>query len=193
MLDIYVDNEFSFTIDESDFISMGLYDEPEITKERLSYITNELLFRKAKNIAVKYLSIKMRTQIEVRNKIILEGYGEVIAARVIDELKSIGYINDTLYIQKYIFDRSKLKPMAKKLLRYELGAKGISNEDIDTVLSDWEIDEVQIAADLVGKKFAKYDLNDPKNYKKVLSFLMNRGFSLETSKYVVKNYQITIE
>ncbi|MFY9568924.1 MAG: hypothetical protein WAP56_07110, partial [Acetivibrionales bacterium] len=109
-LSVFIDGKFSFTISEEDYLSLNLYEKSEITEETIEYIKNTVNFQKAKARAVRYLSLKIRTEQEVRDKLKSDGYDRECISRVIEELKAIGYINNKLYAQKYVFDRSKLKP-----------------------------------------------------------------------------------
>ena len=181
-LSIYIDGKFSFTISEDDYISMNLYDNPVLTEETVDYIKNTLNFREAKSLAVRYLSMKLRTEKEVRVKLSDEAYDSECTDKVIDELKAIGYINNKLYAQKYVFDRSKLKPLSKKLMKQQLQAKGIPEEIADEVLDDWKVEDHVVAESLLKRKFGKYDLTDEKILKKAYMFLFHRGFSHDTIK-----------
>lgn len=178
-MSVFIDDRYSFSISESDYISLGLYDKTEITEEEIEYIRNTLNFRSAKSKAVKYLSTRLRTEGEVVKRLTDEGYDAETAARVIEELKSLGYINNRLYIQKYIYDRSKLRPSSKRLLRLELLQKGIDGDEIDEILDDWKTDEASVAEALARKKFGKYDLKDDKIARRLQAFLSHRGFSHE--------------
>jgi len=44
-----------------------------------------------------------------------------------------------IYAQKYVYDRIKLKPKAKKMLKRELNQKGVSDEIADQVLSELDL------------------------------------------------------
>lgn len=185
-LSIYIDGKFSFTISEEDYISLNLYENPELTEEKLDYIKNTLNFREAKSIAVRYLSMKLRTEGEVKTKLHDSGFDSECIEKVTEELKAIGYINDKLYAQKYVFDRSKLKPLSKKLMKRELLSKGISNETADEVLEDWKVEDIDVARSLIKRKFGKYDLSDQNVMKKAYTFLMHRGFSYDTIKKAIQ-------
>lgn len=185
MLSVHVDNAYAFTIAEEDFIGMNLYEMSEITKHQIDHIKDTINFRAAKSAAIKYLSLRVRSEKEVRLKLDMECFDNSVIDTVIEDLKSMGYINDKIYTTKYIYDRSKLKPISKKLLKFELQKKGISEEVINEVLADWEIDEATIAEGLVKRKFGKYDLHDEAVIKKVYSFLLHRGFGYELIEQLV--------
>lgn len=181
-LSVYIDDKFAFTISEEDYISLNLYDKAELTEETVNYIKNTLNFREAKAKAVRYLSLKLRTEHEVWKKLHSDGYEQECVERVISELKAIGYINNKLYAQKYVFDRSKLKPLSKKMMKRELKARGIDEEIIDEVLDDWKVEDEVVAEGLLKRKFGKYDLDNEKVRRKAYMFLMHRGFSVGTIK-----------
>lgn len=187
-LSVYVDGKFSFTISEEDYISLNLYEEQELTQEKIDYIKDTLNYRDAKARAVKFLSLKLRTEKEVRDKLRDEGYDDDCIEKVVMELKAIGYINNQLYAQKYIFDRSKLKPISKKLMKKELVFRGIPEEVADEVLLDWKVEDSSVAVNLLKRKFGKYDLSDKKVLKKAMAFLMHRGFSGDTIREALRDY-----
>jgi regulatory protein len=178
-LSVYIDNNYSFSISEEDYICLNLYEKKEITQEELDNIKNNLIFRKAKSSALRYITSKLRSEKEVCTKLSQNGYTDDIIEKVVGELKSIGYINDELYAQKYIYDRSKLKPKSKKMLQFELKNRGISDEIIEGSLAEWKVDDSTLAESLIRRKFGKYNLNDEKIVRRVYAFLQHRGFSFE--------------
>ena len=191
-LSVFIDGRFSFTISEDDYLSLNLYDSSEITEETIEYIKETLNFREAKSKAVRFLSMKLRTEKEVYEKLINDGYDPDSTEKVIEELKAIGYINNKLYAQKYIYDRSKLKPLSKKMMRLELLSRGIPEETADEVLEDWKVEDSVVAENLLKRKFGKYDMNDEKTLRKAFMFLVHRGFSRDTIKEVLKGFSTDI-
>lgn len=185
-LSVYVDGKFAFTISESNFLSLNLYEDIELSEETIEYIKNTLNYLEAKAKAVRYLSMKLRTEKEVRDNLHETGYDYECADMVVNELKAIGYINNKLYAQKYIYDRSKLKPLSRKLMKRELLLKGISEDIADEVLQDWKVDDFTVAKSLLKRRFGKYDMDDEKIRRKAQSFLMRRGFSTDTIKEALR-------
>lgn len=185
---VYIEGEYGFTISESDYLRLNLYEKKNITEDEIKYINNVINFSSAKKSAIKYLSRKYRSEKEVESKMNRDGFPKETVESVINELKSMGYINDRIYAQKYIFDRSKLKPKSRKMLKYELKNKGIKQHIIDEVLNESGIDNYAVAKGLVKKKFGKYDLTDEKIIKKACAFLKHRGFEYEIIVDVIKKF-----
>lgn len=188
-LAVWIDGKYTFSISEEDFLRLNLYEEKEITDQEIEHIKNNINYRAAKSSAVKFLSLKLRCEEEVRKKLDHEGYDRETIENVIEELKGIGYINDKMYTQRFVYDRSKLKPKAKKLIKFELMSKGVEESVIDEVLGDWEVNEETLAESLLKRKFGKYDLNDEKVMKKAYAFLQHRGFGYEMISSVIRNLQ----
>lgn len=176
-LSLYVDNQFCCTISQKDLNALNLTEKDDITDETISFIKDTINPNAAKACAINYLSYKLRTEKEVLDKLKTEGFDELSVENAVSELKSMGYINDRIYCQKYIYDRSKLRPASRRMLKYELRNKGISGALADSVLDEYAPDDASVAAQLAKKKFAKYDPNDEKTIKKMYTFLSNRGFS----------------
>ena len=65
-------------------------------------------FEQAKEKAVKYLVLTLRTENEVRNKLKRLNVEEDIIEEVINYLKGIKYIKDSNYIEAYIRECIKI-------------------------------------------------------------------------------------
>jgi regulatory protein len=184
---VYIDEKYSFSIDQEDYVKLGLYSKKEITNDELINIKKTLDLSAAKSFIIRYLSLRTSCENQIRVKLRKADYSGTVIDKTIDYLKSMGYINDKLYVQKFINDRMKLKQKSKKMLKYELKRKGISEDIITNVLDEWKIDEFSIAKELTEKKFGKYDLSNEKIINKIYSFLGNRGFNIEIIQSVLKN------
>jgi regulatory protein len=186
---VYIDEKYCFSMEEEDFLRLNLYEKREISREEIDNIKKNINLRQAKSAAVKYLSLKYRCEKEVRNKLEAQGFDFEDIDNAIEELKSMGYINDKIYAQKYVHDRAMLRPKSKKFIKNELKNKGVPEDIIDEVLMDWDVDEDAVAFGLAKKKFGKYDLRDQKIIKKIYSFLLHRGYNFETIEGVIRNME----
>lgn len=186
MLKVFVDGEYSLTISEEDYLLLGLYEKKEITQEELDYIKTNIIKKSVRACAVKLLSLRLLSEKELFEKLRLKGYDEEIINEVLLDLKSIGYINDMIYARKFVYERVKLKPKSKKMLKMELKKKGISDEISDEVINNLDYDETLEIKRLIKKRFGKYNLEDPKVIKKVYSFLLHRGFDYEIVKDILR-------
>lgn len=191
MIRIYIDNAFAFTMPAEEYYRMNLYERKVISQEDIEYIKEEVNIKLARQLGVRMLATRDHSGNEIRNKLIQKGFDTETIENALMQLKSMGYINDSLYTRKYISDRLKLKPKSKKALFYELKRKGIDDDIIEEALNETELDESLLAYRLAKKKYGKYNTEEPDVQRKIASFLNHRGFSYdvicETIKQMIDN------
>lgn len=186
MLRIYIDDAYAFSIPEKDYVCLHVYETDELDEDQLQLIRATVLMRAAKEKAVQMLIAKDRCEAELHKRLVEKGFDEDIAQLAMDELKTIGYINDRRYIQKFISDKMSIKSMSHKAIRYELVHKGVDEELIDDVLSEFEVDEEEVALRALKKKFGKYDIGQQAIQQKMIVFLMHRGYSVDIAKHAIR-------
>lgn len=116
----------------------------------------------------------------------------VAVERILQRLQDLRYLDDLRYCERWVEERSRLKPRGKRLLTQELRHKGITKEVIEQF---WEgemgrnfgEDEVELAEREAQKKHGllerKHEGRELKN--RLFRHLMSRGFSYETIGKVV--------
>lgn len=186
MLRVFIDDNYSFSIPEQDYVNNKLYEEMKISEEQLSVIRDKVLVRAARERAVRYLTYRDRSESEILTKLIEAGYDGNVAQNAVDELRTIGYLDDARYAMKYLSERMRTKALSKKSLGFELNNKGIDKEIIEKALSEFEIDDYEVALREGKRKFGKYNLDDKKAEQKAYRFLLHRGFSYEIVNKVIK-------
>lgn len=110
-------------------------------------------------------------------------------ARVIDELKDKGFLDDKAFARLWIGDRISLKPSGKNLIVRELKSKGLDDESIDAAFNEYEgaFDEYEMASPLARRKLKRMKgIEGEKAKKKLLDFLSRRGFSYNTIWRIMK-------
>ncbi len=177
MAAVILDNNITFCLPKKRIELLELKEGKNITEETLNYILDTEIYAAARSAAVSFLAMKLRTAYEVSQKLSDMGYGEAIIEKVIDNLKEINYIDDYNYACKYISEKSKLKPKSVKLLSMELKQKGITDDIINNTFENFELDEGEVALELLRKRFSKYTAFDEKMIQKMKTFLAGRGFS----------------
>lgn len=137
--------------------------------------------------AIKLLSIKDRTEVELREKLLKKGFKEQDIKNTIEYLKQKGFIDDN----KFIREASKI---AEEKLLGEMGVKnyllrkGISGELIDSLP---KLDEFTIAQRLIKRKeHLLKEYSDEKRKQKIAGFLLRRGFSWDTVNRCIKSYTL---
>ncbi|MBO5477213.1 MAG: regulatory protein RecX [Clostridia bacterium] len=83
-------------------------------------------FEQAKEKAVKYLVLSLRTEEEVKNKLRKLNVEEDTICEVTEYLKSIGYIDDSKYIDAYLRQSVSIPKYSVYEIKMKLMQKGIN-------------------------------------------------------------------
>lgn len=194
-VNIYLDGEFAFSLTAELAFQHSLKVEkvlsPSETKDLVIKDQKSRLLEKA----YRFLSFRPRSEKEVvdyffQKKIILrESEQEQRTYRqsveeVIDYLKSKGQLNDLEFAKWWVEQRNRFRPKGVKLLKMELGQKGVTAELIDKVLETK--DEKNQALRVALKKLSSFQKMPYLEFKqKMGGFLYRRGFGWDTIKSVI--------
>lgn len=188
---VFIDDNFAFGLLMEDIAYFKLKEGEEIAQSKYDFIKNELIYVKAQDIALYYIGYKMRTEKEVRIKLLEKEFTEDIIERVINFLIKYHYVDDEKYCENYIKQRLRCNPKGSYVLKMELKQRGIKDSIICKALEQANIDEFGDAIKLLEKKCFYLEKIDEKEKKRLIAFLQRRGYSYdiikESFEYVLKN------
>ncbi len=141
----------------------------------------------ARTILLRRLSAAPRTRSELRTDLLRRGLAEDVADRVLDRFTEVGLIDDTAYAQLWVDSRQRTRGSARGVLRQELRAKGVSDDDAALALDGIDEDaERSRAVELVQVKARSMTRLEPDVRKRrLVSMLMRRGYRQGTAVSVV--------
>ncbi len=171
---ISVDGEYSFTVDEAYFLSLGIYNGKEIDEKELIELRETVNIRRAYNCAVSLLSRRDHSEKELIQKLALKGYKDG-AREAVEKLKNGGYVDDERFARLYVRELQTLKRYGKKRVEQELFRKGVERDIIRAVLEETEFDQSELVA-LIEKKYSRY-IGDEKGIHKTVNSLLRMGYS----------------
>lgn len=128
-------------------------------------------FEIANEKAVRFLTASLKTEYEVRQKLIKLNCENEIIDKVITHLKEILYINDEEYVNAYIRQCKKLPKYSIYEITNKLRQKGIDDEKISRCKT--ELESIEYELELVNKIKNKKTNIDPLKLK---AYLYRRGF-----------------
>jgi regulatory protein len=103
---------------------------------------------------------------------------------VIDKLVEYKYLDDEAYAKAFVLTYSN--KYGKLKLKSMLRAKGVSQEIVDNLLDDMEIES---SIESVADKYMRNKVLDDKVQSKLVRFLMSRGYDYDEVKSVVEKYK----
>lgn len=176
---IYIDEVFAFVLYKGELSKYQVRKEHEITEETISRIKDEVLIKRAKLRAMHLLNAMPRTEHQLREKLVQNGYPEDVTDTAISYVKSFGYINDEAYIRNFVINKRANK--SKREIKMLLGQKGVKGEQVDFILEELyqEESEADTIRRIMEKKHWELSEMDEKQRQKMYGYLMRKGFSYE--------------
>lgn len=141
----------------------------------------------ARTILLRRLSAAPRTRSELRTDLLRRGLAEDVADRVLDRFTEVGLIDDTAYAQLWVDSRQRTRGSARGVLRQELRAKGVSDDDaalaLDGINEDAERSRAVALVQVKVRSMARLEPDVRK--RRLVSMLMRRGYRQGTAVSVV--------
>lgn len=137
---------------------------------------NESQLNKAYGYAIYLLGLRLRTEGELREKLIIKKYELGITNQVITQLKENRYIDDQRYAEIYLENLKKYKTFGYFGIKKKLMERRLPNIIIESVLSEGMSEEEE---EKIAKRFIKnYELGimNYEQKQKLAHKLKSRGF-----------------
>lgn len=186
---IFIDSEFAFGMSGVDVLYYKLEAGMELSPQRYEFLTDEVLFAKAREYAYNYLEYRPRTRREVADK--LDEYPAAVVDKVLGMLEKHGYINDYDFAKDYTETRTRTKGYGKRRLEHELKEKGVEHGIIKEVLSDLDFDETAAAVDKLERK-AKGAVIEEHEKRRYFDYLARQGYSYDVIKQAFREYELGV-
>ena len=127
--------------------------------------------------ALNFISKSVKTEREIKDKLLKKGYLEEIVLETIEKLKSYNYVNDKDYADRYVSTYKGSK--SKKLIKFELQKKGVVKSSVEERLS--EIESELETAIKIAEKYVKSKEKNTETLQKCYKYLLSKGFSYDDS------------
>lgn len=170
---IYVDGQYSFSLDELQLVQSGLHSGLDIDEAELAKLKSESEFGKNYIRAVDLISRRLRSEREIRDYAFRKQWTKTNTERVIERLRQRGYLNDEVFARTFASSRLNSGRYSKKRIKLDLQKKGISSNIIAEVLHD-EVDDTNALDKLIAKRAKRYD-----DDRKLIAYLMRNGFQYD--------------
>lgn len=187
--DIYIDNNYSFSLDYEDLAQSGIKVDDYIDPDFLSELIYLSQYKKAYNKALKFLTARARSCYEVTRKLSILKYDNKVIEDVVQKLTDLGYINDEEFSKQWAEDRKNLKRAGKKKVIAELINKGINYKTAEDAVNQCQTDDLKIAESLLEKKLkGSIDPDNIKAFNKIYRYLLSKGIEYDTARRAIERF-----
>ena len=148
-------------------------------------------FEKAKLLALKFVSTKMRTRQEVIDFLHKKNYDSDVIAETVAFLLEYRYLDDVAYCRAWIHDKIQFHPCGRKKMAAELNKKVSDRQLVQSALEEWYSEEQEVELALLA---AKQKVNNtlgrkPITREQLARFLFGRGYSSSTIRRALQMMQ----
>ena len=140
----------------------------------------------AKSVAVRLLSRREHSALEIRDKLLKRDFDSEEIDRVIIELQQGGWLSDERFAEAYIRMR-QLKGFGPVRIAMELNERGVKEHIVDDYLHANDDSWRQTLEQQYRKKYKDKPIEDYSDKAKRIRFLQYRGFALDVIYQVVKD------
>lgn len=177
---LLLDDEYQITTDIDFWAEHFFKDGTEITQEEWESLTDSIYYKKAVDKCYDLLSRRDHSVKELKTKL-LRTVDEKNADKAIEKMIELGYLDDEKYARNLVKYLAQTRNMSKNHIKQEMFKRGIPNEIINSVMEDYEFDNVSSVVDLILTKY-RNKLNNEDGNKKVIASLIRKGFSYSDIK-----------
>ena len=144
--------------------------------------------KNAKAAALRFLKIRPRSIAELKEKLEVKGFSSTEIETTLLDLMASGLLDDRAFTKSWINYRLA-RPFGFRRIIQELKAKGIDQEIIEQAVAEVQgsYDPQDVARQLAQRRWQRLPAIDPgKKKKRVLDFLLRRGFDADVSLKVIR-------
>ncbi len=182
-INVFLNDVFAFGLsrDTAAWLNVGQILSDEQINNLLSKERDNVIFAKA----INYISIRPRSEYEIRQKLSQNGYEAQRIEKVISRLKDSNLLNDENFSAQWIENRNTFRPRSKRMMAAELRKKKVPENVIQHSLQN--SDDLQTAFELAEKYKRKLINCDWKTFRNKLGgYLARKGYDFETINQVTR-------
>ncbi|WP_339254027.1 recombination regulator RecX [Sporosarcina sp. FSL W8-0480] len=176
---IFIDDKYAFSVHETVLVKFGLTKGMQLDDWAMDEIAYEDQIEKAFNRALHFLSFRMRSEFEVKKKLLDLEYGEAVIMEAIVKLRRLGFLDDQAFSEALLRTQKNASNKGPKAIQQELQKKGVEKELQEQVLESYsEEEQFAVAKRLAEKAAASNRSVAPAQLKqKIQNALARKGFS----------------
>jgi len=185
-VNVYLDGTFGFGIDLDNLVLSHIKLGSVLTTEEVEKIVRKAEFQKSLDKLLKFAMMRPRSEREIDEYLKRKKVHESMWEDLFEKLKHFELLDDAKFAKWWVTQRLAFKKISSRVLKLELGRKGIGRDIIEDVLAETPIDEEKMAKELLERRAYKWNSLDPKVAKqKKFQYLAGKGFDWEVVKKIL--------
>lgn len=193
MYQVFFDNGNDVDLHENIILNHNLLIKKQTTPSELEEMLDENKKFIAYNLAIKYISIKMRTKKEIVSYLLKKNIDKKEINEVVELLTKEKYLDDFTYAKAYVNDRILLSSDGPNKIRAKLEELEIDNQVINKALDDFDNDMEKEKIEKLSKKLVASNRNKSINAlkNKMINYIYNLGYNKAIIMEVISNIKFS--
>ena len=184
-VNVFLDGKFAFSLEAEVAVKQGLEVGQELAEGNIEALTGADLRHRCLNAALHYLSYRLRSEAELRQRLHRRGFDGDNVEAALAKLREQGLVNDLAFAQFWKDNREAFRPRSRWLTKLELRQKGVANDIIDQVVAD--VDEEDSAYRAAVSRARSLPRADYQSFRRRLGeYLKRRGFSYQVITHTIE-------
>lgn len=172
---ILLDDEYAVTTDINFWLDHYIADGSEIDEDEWNELLEAINYKKALNKCADFLSRRDHSVKELKVKL-LRTVDQKSADRAVERYIEAGYLDDEKYCANLVDYLFRVKKYSLNHVKQECFKRGIDSSIVKEILSEYDLDMVEIIVKLVKNKYLS-KLEQEGGRQKVVAALQRKGFS----------------
>lgn len=144
----------------------------------------------AKQAALKFVAVRMRTTGEVRQMLAKKGYPAPVAEQAVAFLKQYQYLDDRAYCRSWIHDRVQFHPCGRQKMAVDLAKKIADRQLIADSLADCFPEELELELAVAAAQKKLGGSRAAVSREQLGRFLYSRGYGGSVISRVLQTEEI---
>jgi regulatory protein len=173
-ISVFIDGKYTLSLSEAALLESKLIVGQELSAAELKKIRELASEDGLYDQALRYAVMRLRTIGEMSSYLQRKGVSPALAETILNKLSKIGIVDDGKFASAYVADRQRLRPTSRRKIIYELRAKHVAEDVIQSALNE-EQDEEQTTLRALIKR--KRQISRYQDDVKLMQYLARQGFS----------------
>lgn len=185
---IFVEGKYSFSLSDMALIEAKLAIGQELSQSQIGELKQLSIDDKLYNLTLGYLSIRPRSEWEIKTYLIRKGASPTLLNDILNKLSNVDLINDQKFAEAFVRDRRLLRSTSRRKLTLELRKKRVADSVAQEVIGNEPADEQTALADIIARKRKQSRYQDD---LKLMQYLARQGFNYGDIKVALNNQEET--
>jgi regulatory protein len=188
-INVHVDGEFRLALAAEIVLSTGLRIGDEVSADQLAELERQDTEWKAREAALRLLSFRPRSALELRRRLREKGYPDDVAETCVQRLVDAGLVQDAEFAGALVRDRLRFRPQGRRRMLQELRSKGVDETTAREAMQDAIAAEATSELELARTAARKWRprSGEPRDAarRRLYGLLARRGFEPDAIREVI--------